>query len=145
LDLQDAGCSFLLLEGMPRESAEMIKEELHIPVYGIGAGDKVDGQLVIFHDLMGLFWEFKSKFVKRYCEAGQIMQEALKEYAHEVRSGQFPAEENFYAIKEEELEKLLGGGNWKVEKVVYETEQGFPTNHCATPNTVVKKQVDLKG
>lgn len=139
LQLQEAGCSFLLLEGMPRESAAMIASKLAIPVYGIGAGDKVDGQLVIFHDLMGLFWEFKSKFVKRYCEAGQIMQNALKQYAEEVRAGEFPAEENFYAIKEEELEKLLGGGNWKQEKVVYETDQGFPTNHSATPNTVTKK------
>jgi 3-methyl-2-oxobutanoate hydroxymethyltransferase len=139
LALEEAGCSFLLLEGMPRESAKMIAERLTIPVYGIGAGDKVDGQLVIFHDLMGLFWEFKSKFVKRYCEAGQIMQNALKQYAEEVRSGAFPAEENFYAIKEEELEKLLSGGNWKVEKVVYETEQGFPTNHSATPQTTTKK------
>jgi len=140
LDLQEAGCSFLLLEGMPRESAEVIAKELKIPVYGIGAGDKVDGQLVIFHDLMGLFWEFKSKFVKRYCEAGQIMQNALKEYAAEVRSGNFPAEENFYAIKEEELERLLGGGNWKHDQVLYETDQGFPTNHSATPNTTVTKK-----
>jgi 3-methyl-2-oxobutanoate hydroxymethyltransferase len=139
LALQDAGCSFLLLEGMPRESAEIISSKLHIPVYGIGAGDKVDGQLVIFHDLMGLFWEFKSKFVKRYCEAGRIMQSALMQYAEEVRAGTFPAEENFYAIKEEELEKLLGGGNWKHDKVVYETDQGFPTNHSATPNTTTKK------
>ena len=140
LALQEAGCSFLLLEGMPRESAEIIASKLTIPVYGIGAGDKVDGQLVIFHDLMGLFWEFKSKFVKRYCEAGQIMKKALEEYASEVRQGQFPAQENFYAIKEEELEKLLGGGNWKVEKVVYETDQGFPTNHSVTPQTVTKKK-----
>ena len=139
LSLQEAGCSFLLLEGMPRESAEMIAGKLTIPVYGIGAGDKVDGQLVIFHDLMGLFWEFKSKFVKRYCEAGQIMQIALSKYAEEVRSGTFPAEENFYAIKEEELERLLGGGNWKHD-IVYETDQGFPTNHSATPNTVSKKE-----
>jgi len=94
---------------------------------------------VIFHDLMGLFWEFKSKFVKRYCEAGQIMQNALKQYAEEVRNGQFPAEENFYAIKEEELEQLLSQGNWKHDKVVYETDQGFPTNHSATPNTTTKK------
>ena len=141
LELQEAGCSFLLLEGMPRESAEMITSKLNIPVYGIGAGDLVDGQLVIFHDLMGLFWEFKSKFVKRYCEAGQIMQNAIKDYAAEVRSGIFPSSENFYAIKEEELEKLLGGGNWKHDRVVYETDQGFPTNHSATPNsTTVKKK-----
>lgn len=142
--LQEAGCSFLLLEGMPRESAEMIAEKLNIPVYGIGAGDKVDGQLVIFHDLMGLFWEFKSKFVKRYCEAGQIMCNALKDYAGDVRSGKFPSEENFYAIKEEELEKLLGGGNWKQERVIYETDQGFPTNHCVTPNTTTLKDDNFK-
>ena len=144
LELQKAGCTFLLLEGMPRESSDMIAKELSIPVYGIGAGDKVDGQLVIFHDLMGLFWEFKSKFVKRYCEAGQIMQSALKQYAHEVRTGEFPSEENFYAIKEEELEKLLGGGNWKHDEVVYETDQGFPTNHSATPETVTIKSRDSK-
>jgi 3-methyl-2-oxobutanoate hydroxymethyltransferase len=139
LALQEAGCSFLLLEGMPRESADLISSKLQIPVYGIGAGDKVDGQLVIFHDLMGLFWEFKSKFVKRYCEAGRIMQSALMQYAEEVRAGAFPAEENFYAIKEEELEKLLGGGNWKHDKIIYETDQGFPTNHSVTPNTTTKK------
>jgi 3-methyl-2-oxobutanoate hydroxymethyltransferase len=144
LELQKAGCNFLLLEGMPRESSDMIAKELSIPVYGIGAGDKVDGQLVIFHDLMGLFWEFKSKFVKRYCEAGQIMQSALRQYAHEVRTGEFPSEENFYAIKEEELEKLLGGGNWKHDEVVYETDQGFPTNHSATPETVTIKSRDSK-
>lgn len=135
-DLQEAGCTFLLLEGMPRESAKMIADNLDIPVYGIGAGDLVDGQLVIFHDLMGLFWEFKSKFVKRYCEAGQIMQNALKDYTREVKEGLFPAEENFYAIKEEELEQLLSQGNWKHDRVIYETDQGFPTNHSATPNTV---------
>ena len=133
LELQDAGCSALLLEAMPKEPASMIAKELDIPVYGIGAGDEVDGQLVIFHDLMGLFWEFKSKFVKRYCEAGQIMADALSTYVDEVRTRQFPSEENFYEIKEEELEKLLGDTKWK-----YETDQGFPTNHSATPNTVTK-------
>jgi len=134
LKLQEAGCSFLLLEAMPKEPAELIAKELSIPVYGIGAGDRVDGQLVIFHDLMGLFWEFKSKFVKRYCEAGQIMQKAMIEYADEVRNGVFPSEENFYEIKDEELEKLLSDSKWK-----YETDQGFPTNHCLTPNTVTRK------
>lgn len=116
LALQEAGCSFLLLEAMPKEPAALIAKELSIPVYGIGAGDKVDGQLVIFHDLMGLFWDFKSKFVKRYCEAGQIMQNSLVEYANEVRNGIFPSEENFYEIKDEELEKLLGDTKWKYEK-----------------------------
>lgn len=116
LALQEAGCCALLLEAMPKEPAGLIARTLDIPVYGIGGGDEVDGQLVIFHDLMGLFWEFKSKFVKRYCEAGQIMTDALKEYVHEVRTRQFPAKENFYEIKDEELEKLLGNPKWKYEK-----------------------------
>jgi 3-methyl-2-oxobutanoate hydroxymethyltransferase len=135
LALQDAGCAFLLLEAMPRESAQAVAKELHIPVYGIGAGDLVDGQLVILHDLVGLFWEFKSKFVKRYCEAGAIIQSALEQYANEVRTGVFPSAENFYEIKDEELEKLLSNTKWK-----YETDQGFPTNHSPTPNTVTPKE-----
>ena len=116
LSLQEAGCSFLLLEAMPREAAALIADTLDIPVYGIGAGDKVNGQLVIMHDLVGLFWEFKSKFVKRYCEAGQMIQSALTDYANEVRELQFPAAENFYEIKDDELEKLLGDSKWKYEK-----------------------------
>ena len=118
LRLQDAGCRFLLLEAMPRESAGLIAHQLEIPVYGVGAGDLVDGQLVILHDLIGMFFEFKSKFVKRYCEAGQMIEEALKDYAHEVRTRQFPSSEHFYDIDEGELERLLVDPKWKyvVEK-----------------------------
>jgi len=133
LKLQDAGCSFLLLEAMPLEPAEMITKELDIPVYGIGAGNKVDGQLVILHDLIGLFWEFKSKFVKRYCEAGKLIQDALEEYASEVRDCKFPQKENFYAIKEEELEKLLGDSSWKYEKL--RVENLAKPGHSVTPLT----------
>ncbi len=133
LRLQDVGCSFLLLEAMPTEPAGMIAEKLDIPVYGIGAGDRVDGQLVIMHDLVGLFWEFKSKFVKRYCEAGQMIQSALEEYKSEVKSGQFPAPENFYEIKEEELEKLLGDSSWKYEKD--RVENLAKPKHSVTPRT----------
>ena len=130
--LQDAGCSALLLEAMPTEPAAL---SLHAPsdlVYGIGAGDRVDGQLVIMHDLVGLFWEFKSKFVKRYCEAGQLIQSALEEYKTEVKGGQFPAQENFYEIKEEELDKLLGDDAWKYEK---DRAENLPVNHSVTPRT----------
>src|SRR5210317_259717 len=140
LALQEAGCSALLLEAMPKEPAGMIARALDIPVYGIGSGDEVDGQLVIFHDLMGLFWEFKSKFVKRYCEEGQIMTQALTDYANEVRNGQFPSQENFYEIKEEELGKLLGDEKWK-----YELDKDYynNNNHSVTPitnnSTVVKR------
>ena len=133
LRLQDAGCSFLLLEAMPTEPAGMIAEKLSIPVYGIGAGNRVDGELVILHDLVGLFWEFKSKFVKRYCEAGQLIQSALEEYKSEVKGGQFPAPENFYEIKEEELEKLLGDSSWKYE--TDRVENFAKPRHSVTPIT----------
>jgi len=118
LQLQDAGCSFILLEAMPKESAEYIASNLSIPIYGIGAGDGVDGQLVIMHDLIGLFFEFKSKFVKRYCEAGQLILEALKEYKREVQELKFPSTEQFYEINSEELEKMLSSTSWKHEKLV---------------------------
>ena len=114
--LEDCGVSFILFEAMPAESAEYIKDNLRIPCYGIGAGDKLDGQLIIYHDLVGLFFEFKSKFVKRYCEAGLLIENALKEYAKDVREKRFPFPENFYEIKEEELEKLLGNSKWKYEE-----------------------------
>lgn len=139
LKLQEAGCSALLLEAMPKEPAAMIAKELSIPVYGIGAGDEVDGQLVIFHDLMGLFWEFKSKFVKRYCEAGQLMTQALIDYSNEVREKKFPSSEHFYEIKEEELEKLLGDDKWKYElNGDYYANQ----NHSITP--ITKNQTIIK-
>lgn len=111
--LQDAGCSFLLLEAVPAEVGGEIASQLTIPVYGIGAGNLVDGQLVIFHDLVGLFTKFKSKFVKRYAEVGKIIVEAMTEYADEVRTNKFPAEEHFYNIDDKELEALLGDAKWK--------------------------------
>ena len=124
LKLQDAGVSFLLLEAMPREAGKYVAEQLDIPIYGIGAGDKVDGQLVIQHDLIGMFFEFKSKFVKRYCEAGQLIEDSLKQYAQEVREGVFPGPDQFYEIKEEELEKLMADERWK-----YETDPSKTRSH----------------
>lgn len=105
LALQEAGAFSILLEAMPSETAEKIKKRLKIPVYGIGAGDKVDGQLVIIHDLVGLFEEFKPKFVKRYCEAGKMIENALLQYCREVRSGTFPSKEHFYELSKEEAKK----------------------------------------
>ena len=91
---------FLASEAMPTEPAGIISERLEIPVYGIGAGDRVDGQLVILHDLIGLL-DFKSKFVKRYCDAGKLIESAIKEYKSEVKDQVFPSKENFYKIKRE--------------------------------------------
>lgn len=117
LRMQDAGARLLLLEAMPSEAAEMVRNALQIPVLGVGAGPNLDGQLVILHDLIGMFFDFKSKFVKRYCEAGLLIENALKQYASEVRSGEFPTKEHCYDMKPEELEKALGDPRWKYEKL----------------------------
>ena len=98
LALQDAGAFSILLEAMPPSTALRIKNKLKIPAYGIGAGDKVDGQLVIIHDIVGLFDEFTPKFVKKYCDAGSLIQNALIQYSHEVRTLQFPKKEHFYEL-----------------------------------------------
>lgn len=104
--LEEAGASFILLEAMPPETAAKVREQLTIPAYGIGAGPDVDGQLVIIHDILGLFEQFTPKFIKRYCEAGQMIEKAISAYAHEVRTCEFPKAEHCYSGKAEELEKI---------------------------------------
>ena len=99
--IEKAGAFAILLEAMPAETAEKIKKHITIPVYGIGAGDKVDGQLVIIHDILGLFEEFTPKFVKRYCEAGKLIESAIDTYCKEVRTGKFPTKEYFYEMSTE--------------------------------------------
>ena len=113
LKVQDAGARFLFLEAVPPETAAKVRESLEIPVYGIGAGADVDGQLVIFHDLVGMFFEFRSKFVKRYVEAGELILEGLSSYATEVRERKFPSPDNFYKMPESELEAMLADPRWK--------------------------------
>lgn len=119
LKLQEIGCCSILLEAVPMETAKVIADNLSIPVYGVGAGNEVDGQLVIFHDLVGLFWDFKSKFVKKYCDAGELMREAITNYAKEVRNLEFPTSENFYQVQEGEIDKIesmIGNSKWKYEE-----------------------------
>lgn len=101
--VEDAGASFVLVEAVPSPIGALIQKSLSIPVYGIGAGDQVDGQLVIIHDVIGLFEQFKPKFIKRFCEAGRLIEDALVEYCKEVRDGSFPSQEQMYPISEEEL------------------------------------------
>lgn len=108
LALQAAGASSLLLEAMPAVAAGKIREALSIPVYGIGAGDQVDGQLVIIHDILGLFEQFTPKFVKRYCEAGALIRRALEQYVTEVRTAAFPGPEQMYDITPEEAKRIVG-------------------------------------
>lgn len=101
--LEEAGVFAILLEAMPEVSAAAVRESVKVPVYGIGAGAKLDGQLLIMHDLVGLFSAFKPKFAKRYCEAGELIKSALTKYCTEVKNGVFPGQDFIYPITPAEL------------------------------------------
>jgi len=105
--LEDAGAFAILLEALPPESAAFVRENLSIPVYGIGAGPHVDGQLVISHDLLGNFvGEVKPRFVSRLASVDAVVTEAFSTYADQVRSAQFPAPEHWYSLDSKELISL---------------------------------------
>lgn len=106
LALEDAGITSLLLEGIPSEVAGMVRSKLSIPVYGIGAGRELDGQLVIIHDILGMYDRLRPKFVKQYSDVGAAIRDAVSQYGEEVRSGKFPAEEHFYEVDAVQLEAI---------------------------------------
>jgi 3-methyl-2-oxobutanoate hydroxymethyltransferase len=101
--LEDAGCCSLVLEAVPAPVAARITAELEIPTIGIGAGPDCDGQVLVYHDLLGLTEGHLPRFVKRYANLSREIRDALEAYASEVRSGAFPGEEHTYAMSEEEL------------------------------------------
>ena len=99
LALQQAGIFALLLEAMPAEAAAYVREHLDVPVYGIGAGPLLDGQLVIVHDILGSFvGDIRPKFIRRYADLDQTITSALSAYAADVRAGTFPGPEHCYSI-----------------------------------------------
>ena len=101
--LEEAGCFSLVLECVPAEVAVRITHAVSIPTIGIGAGAGCDGQVLVFHDLLGLYEGRSPRFVKRYVDLYSVAREALGRYAAEVRSGAFPEEAHTYAMPEEEL------------------------------------------
>ena len=109
LALDAAGCWGVVLELVPAQLARLVTERIAIPTIGIGAGPNCDGQVLVFHDLVGLFSGFTPTFVKRYAEAGSAIREAVARYAEEVRGGAFPAEKQSFGIDEEVLKRLYGG------------------------------------
>ena len=140
LALQDAGVMALLLEAMPSAPAAQIAKQLDIPVLGIGAGNEVDGQLIIMHDMMGFYQSFRPWFAK--CYVPQVIHEfaeglkdvedmkqygrehrkdglfaiaemAIAKYVEEVKARQFPSEEYIYPIKEEQLAEIKQSKYWK--------------------------------
>lgn len=106
LALEQAGACSILLEGIPDPIGSLIAQRLSIPIYGIGAGSGMDGQLLIMHDVLGMFDRFTPKFVKRYADVGRVVREAFAAYASEVRSGAFPAAEQFYPVDPDEVEQI---------------------------------------
>ena len=107
--LEDAGCCSLVLEAVPAPVAARITAELSIPTIGIGAGPDCDGQVLVYHDLLGLTEGHLPRFVKRYANLSREIRDALEAYAAEVRSGAFPGEEHTYAMPEEELAAFEDG------------------------------------
>ncbi|PKM89447.1 MAG: 3-methyl-2-oxobutanoate hydroxymethyltransferase [Firmicutes bacterium HGW-Firmicutes-12] len=104
--VQEAGVFCVGLEAIPAPLAKIITESLNIPTIGIGAGVNCDGQVLILHDLLGMFDRFVPKFVKRYAELGQEIREALNRFTEEVRSSSFPDKEHSYNMDKEVENKL---------------------------------------
>jgi 3-methyl-2-oxobutanoate hydroxymethyltransferase len=106
LALQSVGCFAIVFEAVPAEVTAAIVERLEIPSIGIGAGPATSGQVLVFHDLLGITTGHMAKFVKRYAEIHEEMVEALGRYGEEVRGRSFPGPEHGYAVEPEELAEL---------------------------------------
>ncbi len=101
--LEAVGCFSLVLEAVPAPVAERVTGELSIPTIGIGAGAGCDGQVLVWHDILGLYEGRTARFVKQYADVASAIRSALAEYASDVREGRFPEERHTYAMPEDEL------------------------------------------
>ena len=104
--LEDAGVFSMILEAVPAPLGKLVAEAVKVPVIGIGAGPDVDGQVLVTHDMIGLFDKFVPKFVKQYTNIRKIILDALSEYKQEVLDAEFPAPEHSFKMPEEALEEL---------------------------------------
>ena len=104
--LEAAGCFAIVLEAVPAPLAEAITARVSVPTIGIGAGAGCDGQVLVLHDMLGLYSAFTPRFVKRYAELGTLMTQAVREYAEEVRSGAFPTPAHSFGMDEEERARM---------------------------------------
>ena len=111
LALQDAGIFSLVLECVPWQLAKLIQEKLSIPTIGIGAGKYCDGQVLVFHDVLGLQSGLRPRFVKRYANMEETIGLAVQEYIKEVKEGTFPGEEHTFSMSEEARKSLEQGDN----------------------------------
>jgi 3-methyl-2-oxobutanoate hydroxymethyltransferase len=106
LALQEAGCFSIVFEAIPAAVAQELMERLDVPVIGIGAGPATDGQVLVFHDLLGIYDGHVARFVKRYAETKAQMVAGVAEYGEDVRRRTFPSSEHTYTIDEEELARF---------------------------------------
>jgi 3-methyl-2-oxobutanoate hydroxymethyltransferase len=104
--LENAGCYALVLEAIPDRVAELVRDRLQIPVIGIGAGAGCDGQVLVTHDLLGLFDRFTPAFVKKYADLHSLLTEAFKSYIEDVRAHRFPSSEQTFTINDTVFEQL---------------------------------------
>ena len=104
--VEEAGAFLLVLECVPAKLAKLVTESINIPTIGIGAGAGCDGQVLVIYDILGMFSDFKPKFVKHFANAGDVIREAVKTYIAEIDDGTFPAEEHCYKIDDEVIDKL---------------------------------------
>jgi 3-methyl-2-oxobutanoate hydroxymethyltransferase len=111
--LQEAGAYAIVLETVPVHVARIITEKLDVPTIGIGAGPDTDGQVQVWHDMLGLFTDFVPKHAKRFANLGPIITEALRDYASDVRSGAFPTERESFVKQPapQEVEQIVSAGN----------------------------------
>jgi 3-methyl-2-oxobutanoate hydroxymethyltransferase len=106
LALERSGACCVVLEGIPREVAAMITQELKIPTIGIGAGPNCDGQVLVFHDLLGLSFGPPAKFVRRYADIGSVISDAVRAFNDDVKSGAYPSDAESYHLPKETLAAL---------------------------------------
>jgi 3-methyl-2-oxobutanoate hydroxymethyltransferase len=107
LILQEAGCFALVLESIPGRLGELVSQRLDIPTIGIGAGSGCDGQVLVTHDLLGLFDRFTPKFVRKYADLHSIMAQAFSAYKSDVEQRVFPAPEHTVDMTDEEWQALM--------------------------------------
>jgi 3-methyl-2-oxobutanoate hydroxymethyltransferase len=102
--LEAAGCFAIVLEAVPARVAARVSSELSIPTIGIGAGPECDGQVLVWHDLLGLYEGRPARFVKRYADVAGVIRKALEAYAADVRERRFPEQQHTYSMPADELE-----------------------------------------
>ena len=106
LAIEAAGAFAITLECVPAKLAQLISSKLTIPTIGIGAGKGCDGQILVYQDMMGIFDDFKPRFVKQYNQIGDLMKSSIKTYISEVKEGIFPGQEHQFTIDDSIIEKL---------------------------------------